>query len=258
MQQRTRCDQTAAWSALRVARAGQYQDFDLRQAFAADPGRFDGLSQQAPHVFADLSKNLLDAHLETLLLQLAGECGVSACRDAMFAGEPINNTERRAVRHVLLRTPRPADGSAMVPELAEVHATLDAMLDYAERLRQDSAITDVVNIGIGGSDLGPQMAVRALDAFALAGKRLHFVSNVDGQELAATLKALAPASTMFLIASKTFTTIETMTNAASAKRWFEAQGGSNIARHFCALTTNVEAANRFGITTTFGVIRKNR
>ena len=119
-------------------------------------------------------------------------------------------------------------------------------------MRADSAITDVVNIGIGGSDLGPQMAVLALDAFAAAGKRLHFVSNIDGHELAATLRRVQPQSTLFLIASKTFTTIETMTNAQSAKRWFEAQGGTDIARHFCALTTNVAAANVFGITTTFG------
>jgi glucose-6-phosphate isomerase len=133
-----------------------------------------------------------------------------------------------------------------------VHSTLDAMLAYAESVRADAAITDVVNIGIGGSDLGPQMAVLALDAFASAGKRLHFVSNVDGHELAATLKHLRPESTLFLVASKTFTTIETMTNAQSAKAWFEAQGGTDISRHFAALTTNVAAAQAFGITTTFG------
>ena len=126
------------------------------------------------------------------------------------------------------------------------------MLDYAEQVRADAAITDVVNIGIGGSDLGPQMAVLALDAFATSGKRLHFVSNVDGHELAAKLPHLKPENTVFLIASKTFTTIETMTNAASAKAWFLEQGGTHIARHFAALTTNVAAANAFGITTTFG------
>ena len=252
MTERTRCDRTAAWSALRVARAGAASDIDLRKAFDADPGRFAAFSQQAPHVFADLSKNLIDASIEHGLLQLARECGVAGHRDAMFAGAAINNTEQRPVRHVLLRTPRPAAGASMEPDLALVHETLDAMLAYAEQVRGDPAITDVVNIGIGGSDLGPQMAVRALDAFAQAGKRLHFVSNVDGHELDATLRDLTPAGTLFLIASKTFTTIETMTNAASAKRWFEAQGGGDIARHFCALTTNVEAANRFGITTTFG------
>ncbi len=252
MAARTRCDRTTAWSVLRVARASWHTDFDLRQAFAGDAQRFDAFSQQAPHVFADLSKNWIDAGIEQHLLQLARECGVTDHRDAMFAGEAINNTEQRAVRHVLLRTPRAADGEAMEPDLVAVHATLDAMLAYAEQVRHDAAITDIVNIGIGGSDLGPQMAVRALDAYALAGKRLHFVSNVDGHELDATLRGLSPSSTLFLIASKTFTTIETMTNASSARRWFEAQGGSDIARHFCALTTNVEAANRFGITTTFG------
>ncbi|MEO8120784.1 MAG: glucose-6-phosphate isomerase, partial [Rhodoferax sp.] len=134
----------------------------------------------------------------------------------------------------------------------EVHATLDAMLAFAQTVRADTAITDVVNIGIGGSDLGPQMAVLALDEFALPGKRFHFVSNVDGHELASVLKRIKPESTLFLIASKTFTTIETMTNALSAKRWFEAQGGTDIGRHFAALTTNVAAANAFGISTTFG------
>jgi glucose-6-phosphate isomerase len=137
-------------------------------------------------------------------------------------------------------------------ELAQVHATLDAMLAYAEAVRADPGITDVVNIGIGGSDLGPQMAVLALAAFAASGRRLHFVSNVDGHELDAVLKQARPEHTLFLIASKTFTTIETMTNAASAKAWFEAQGGTDIARHFAALTTNVAAARAFGIATTFG------
>ena len=121
-----------------------------------------------------------------------------------------------------------------------------------ERVRDDAAITDVVNIGIGGSDLGPQMAVAALAEFVLPGKRFHFVSNVDGHELAGVLRQVRPESTLFLIASKTFTTIETMTNARSARAWFEAQGGTDIARHFAALTTNVAAAREFGIDTTFG------
>ncbi|MFZ4481964.1 MAG: glucose-6-phosphate isomerase, partial [Rhodoferax sp.] len=137
-------------------------------------------------------------------------------------------------------------------ESAAVHAVLDAMLEYAELVRADRAITDIVNIGIGGSDLGPQMAVLALDGFVLPGKRFHFVSNVDGHELAALLKRIRPESTLFLIASKTFTTIETMTNARSARAWFEAQGGIDVARHFAALTTNVAAASAFGISTTFG------
>ncbi len=257
--QRIRCDRTPAWSALRTLFASGAHDFDLRQQFATDAGRFEALSQDAPHVFADLSKNLLDTRVELQLVALARQCGVEQHRDAMFGGATINTSEQRAVKHFLLRTPATGQGGpdsggggAADPDLLAVHATLDAMLRYAEAVRADGAITDVVNIGIGGSDLGPQMAVLALDAYATAGKRLHFVSNVDGHELAATLQRVQPASTLFLIASKTFTTIETMTNAQSARRWFEAAGGTDIARHFCALTTNVAAANDFGITTTFG------
>jgi glucose-6-phosphate isomerase len=133
-----------------------------------------------------------------------------------------------------------------------VHGTLQAMLAYAEQVRADAQITDVVNIGIGGSDLGPQMAVLALQDFVIEGKRFHFVSNVDGHELAGVLKGLKAENTLFLIASKTFTTIETMTNARSALAWFQAQGGSDVAHHFAALTTNVAAAAELGITTTFG------
>ncbi|MDT7520973.1 glucose-6-phosphate isomerase [Rhodoferax sp. TBRC 17198] len=256
---RTRCDRTPAWAQLQAAYAATGQALDVRQAFEADAQRFTRLSQEAPYVFADLSKNRIDASTEALLMDLARQSGLSEHRDAMFAGQKINNTEQREVWHVLLRNPPSAQaeyaGAApefIAGEQAKVHATLDAMLAYAEQLRADTAITDVVNIGIGGSDLGPQMAVLALDAFATSGKRLHFVSNVDGHELAAKLPHLKPENTVFLIASKTFTTIETMTNAASAKAWFLEQGGTNIARHFAALTTNVAAANAFGITTTFG------
>jgi len=248
---RMRCDHTPAWAALCDLYNAGGRAFDLRRAFAADPGRFEAFSQSAPHVFADLSKNLLDTVVEQQLLELARQCGVEQHRDAMFAGEAINGTEQRAVKHWLLRYPA-LDGGTPDPDLQAVHETLDAMLWYAETIRTDSAITDVVNIGIGGSDLGPQMAVQALDAFATTGKRLHFVSNIDGHELASVLQKLRPRSTLFLVASKTFTTIETMTNAHSARRWFEAQGGTDIARHFCALTTNVAAAGNFGITTTFG------
>jgi glucose-6-phosphate isomerase len=136
--------------------------------------------------------------------------------------------------------------------LKDVHSTLDAMLLFAEKIRADVQITDVVNIGIGGSDLGPQMTVMALQSYALKGKRFHFVSNVDGHELDAVLNGLKAENTLFLVASKTFTTLETMTNALSAKRWFETQGGTDVARHFAALTTNVEAAGQFGIQTCFG------
>ncbi|AMO25400.1 glucose-6-phosphate isomerase [Ramlibacter tataouinensis] len=238
-----------AWAMLRAHYDRQARHLDLREAFRADPGRFEEYSQQAPHVFADLSKNLVDAHARVMLLELARECMLERHRDAMFAGHKVNNTEQRAVKHWLLRTPR---GASLDPDLREVHETLEAMLAYAERVRGDAQITDVVNIGIGGSDLGPQMAVTALAEFAVPGKRFHFVSNVDGHELAAVLAAVQPRSTLFLVASKTFTTIETMTNARSAKAWFEAQGGQDIARHFAALTTNVGAAREFGIETTFG------
>jgi glucose-6-phosphate isomerase len=246
---RPRCDETAAWAALQEHFAGVGPTMDLREAFRGDHGRFEAFSQEAPHVFADLSKNLIDRRAEALLLELARACGLESHRDAMFAGHAINNTEQRAVKHWLLRAPA---GASSDPDAARVHATLDAMLAYAEQVRADPAITDVVNIGIGGSDLGPQMAVAALDAFVLPGKRLHFVSNIDGHELAAVLRRVRPESTLFLVASKTFTTIETMTNARSARAWFEAEGGRDIARHFAALTTNVAAAREFGIATTFG------
>jgi glucose-6-phosphate isomerase len=256
---RIRCDRTPAWQALKQAADAGARAFDLRAAFAADPQRFEVFSQSAPHVFADLSKNLMDAATERLLLDLAEQTGLAAHRDAMFAGEAINSTEQRQVMHFLLRKPVVAhadiDSSAsesIASAERDVQATLQAVLAYAETVRSDAEITDVVNIGIGGSDLGPQMAVLALQAHVTVPKRFHFVSNVDGHELAAVLQGLKPRHTVFLIASKTFTTIETMTNAASARAWFEAQGGTDIARHFAALTTNVSAARDFGISTTFG------
>lgn len=256
---RPRCDHTAAWAALQQAFAATGSRFDLREAFASDPGRFERLSLTAPHVFADLSKNLLDPGTEALLLDLARECQLEAQRDALLSGALVNTTEHRAAMHWLLRYPASALVEPVQPaiknvasELRDVHATLDAMLAFAQQVRADAAITDIVNIGIGGSDLGPQMAVLALASFAVAGKRFHFVSNVDGHELDATLRELRPERTLFLVASKTFTTLETMTNAHSAKAWFHAQGGTDVARHFAALTTNVAAAQAFGISTTFG------
>ena len=256
---RTRCDRTPAWGLLQTLFKSTGHAFDARDAFARDADRFEAFSQSAPYVFADLSKNLLDTDTQQLLFDLARQCGVEQHRDAMFAGELINSTEQRAVMHWLLRNPplAPVDKAQpatenIASELADVHVTLDAMLAYAQSVRADEAITDVVNIGIGGSDLGPQMAVVALDEFVMPGKRFHFVSNVDGHELAAVLKRVKPESTLFLIASKTFTTIETMTNARSAKAWFESQGGTDVGGHFAALTTNVAAAKAFGIDTTFG------
>jgi glucose-6-phosphate isomerase len=252
MKVRPRCDQTPAWGNLQAAFDGGGRTFDLRAAFAADARRFEAFSQSAPHVFADLSKNRIDASVQALLLDLARACEVEAKRDAMFRGDAINNTEQRAVMHWLLRQPAGALAAPLAEALREVHATLDAMLAFAEQVRADVAITDIVNIGIGGSDLGPQMAVRALGGFADGSRRVHFVSNVDGHELDAVLRGLRPESTLFLIASKTFTTAETMANAHSARAWFQAQGGTDTARHFAALTTNVAAAKAFGIATTFG------
>ena len=244
-----RCDKTEAWSAL----AGHYEahgrDFDLREAFARDPGRFGALSVEAPEVFADLSKNLVDAATLRFLLDLARECGVEARRDAMFAGEPINPTEGRAVLHTALRAPR---GKGLFSD--DVHQVLDAMLAYVETVRDTAAsgIKHVVNIGIGGSDLGPQMVVPALDAFVHPGISFHFVSNVDGHDIAPVLRRLKPSETLFVIASKTFTTQETMANAHAAKAWFLAHGGTDTAKHFVATTTNIKAAAEFGIRTTFG------
>ena len=243
-----RCDRTAAWAAL----AGHFQahgrELDLREAFARDAGRFSALSFEAPGVFADLSKNLLDIATLHFLAELAQQCRLPERRDAMLAGAVANPTEGRAVLHTALRAPR---GSG-APHEAEVHEVLDRMLAFAEQVRADAQLTDIVNIGIGGSDLGPQMAVQALAARGRPDKRLHFVSNVDGHDLAPLLARLDPAHTLFIVASKTFTTQETMANAAAARDWFLARGGSDIARHFVANTTNLKAAADFGITTTFG------
>ena len=251
-----RCDQTVAWQDLK-ALAKAFSGFDLRDAFASDAKRAVHFSQEAPGVFADLSKNHWDARIEAQLLVLAEQAGVLSQRDRMFQGEAINTTENRAVMHWLLRHPLQGVASNALPasvkaSLQEVHHTLNGMLSFAEKIRLDGQITDVVNIGIGGSDLGPQMAVMALQSCALKGKRFHFVSNVDGHELDAVLNGLKADNTLFLVASKTFTTLETMTNATSAKRWFEAQGATDVSRHFVALTTNVEAAGQFGIQTCFG------
>ena len=251
-----RGDQTAAWKTL-AEQAKTFSSFDLRAEFARDVGRAVHFSQEAPGVFADLSKNLWDAKIEAQLLALAQQAGVLELRNRMFQGETINATENRSVMHWLLRQPAQGTSFDALPSvlkgpLKDVHETLNAMLVFAEKIRADKHITDVVNIGIGGSDLGPQMAVMALQSFALTGKRFHFVSNVDGHELDTALKGLKAENTLFLVASKTFTTLETMTNALSAKNWFEAQGGTPVSRHFVALTTNVEAAAKFGIQTCFG------
>ncbi|WP_280154323.1 glucose-6-phosphate isomerase [Piscinibacter sp. XHJ-5] len=245
----SRCDQTEAWSALRGHYEAHGREFDLREAFARDPGRFAALAVEAPSIFADLSKNLVDTATVHFLVDLARECGLEARRDAMLRGDPINHTEGRAVLHTALRAPR-----GQGPFADEVHGVLDEMLAYVETVRDTraSGIRHVVNIGIGGSDLGPQMVVPALDAFVHPGLHFHFVSNVDGHDIAAVLRHLKPAETLFIVASKTFTTQETMANAHAARDWFTSNGGTDIARHFVATTTNVQAAAAFGITTTFG------
>ena len=244
-----RCDQTQAWAALQGHYEAHGRDFDVREAFARDPRRFDTLSVDAPEVFADLSKNLIDAKAQQLLFDLARECGVEARRDAMFNGEAINLTEGRAVLHSALRAPR-----GQGPFSGEVHGVLDAMLGYAETVRDSAAcgIRLIVNIGIGGSDLGPQMVVPALDAFVHPGLTFHFVSNVDGHDITPVLRKLRADETLFIIASKTFTTQETLANAQAAKAWFLGQGGTDTHKHFVAATTNVKAAAEFGISTTFG------
>ncbi len=264
------CHETAAWRALERHYREEMADFDIAAGFADDPGRLAALSQQAPHVFADLSKNRVTPRTEQLLVALAQECGVADRRDQMFAGAPINTSEARAVMHWLLRMPR--DGgllreqgvvtamAAPVREALEaVHVTLDAMLELAAQVRARPEITDIVNIGIGGSHLGPEVVVNALEDWCDPGKRFHFVSNVDGHELGHVLSRVRPQSTLFLVASKSFTTAETMLNAHSARAWFLAQGGSEdagaacrIADHFVALTTNVAAAAEFGIERTLG------
>lgn len=251
-----RCDQTPPWPLLQAHYADRGRHLDMRRAFEQDADRFAHFSQSAPHVFADLSKNLWDRDSEALLLDLARATGVEVHRNAMFAGEAINTTENRAVLHTLLRRPAdvalPGDVPETAQRLADVHSTLNAMLAFAEEVRSDATITDVVNIGIGGSDLGPHMAVRALEEFRIPSKRFHFVSNVDGHELHHVLQGLKAESTLFIIASKTFTTAETMMNARSALAWFTAQGGQDVAGHFVALSTNLEATRALGITTTFG------
>lgn len=251
-----RCDQTPPWPVLQAHYADRGRHLDMRRAFEQDADRFAHFSQSAPHVFADLSKNLWDRDSEALLLDLARATGLEVHRNAMFAGEAINTTENRAVLHTLLRRPAdvalPGDVPETAQRLADVHSTLNAMLAFAEEVRSDATITDVVNIGIGGSDLGPHMAVRALEEFRIPSKRFHFVSNVDGHELHHVLQGLKAESTLFIIASKTFTTAETMMNARSALAWFAAQGGQDVAGHFVALSTNLEATRALGITTTFG------
>ncbi|OWQ83578.1 glucose-6-phosphate isomerase [Roseateles aquatilis] len=244
-----RCDRSPTWAALQTHFQQAGRTFDVRQAFATEPDRFASWSVQAPEVFADLSKNRIDARALELLLALASDVKLEAQREALFNGDPINATEGRAVLHTALRAP-----AGLAPFSHEVQAALDHMLVFADAVRDHatSGITDVVHIGIGGSDLGPAMVVQALQSYVPAGLTLHFVSNVDGHDLAPVLRDLDPATTQFVIASKTFTTQETLANARAAKAWFLQQGGTDVARHFAATTSNAKAAAEFGIDTTFG------
>ncbi|MBV8034342.1 glucose-6-phosphate isomerase [Roseateles sp.] len=245
-----RCDQSPVWAELLAHYAADGRGFDIRKAFAEDAGRFGALSFEAPEVFADLSKNRVDAATLALLLKLARDCDLEARRAALLRGDPVNTTEGRAVLHTALRAPAGSDA----PFNAEVQASLDAMLAFAEGVRRGERgdITDVVHIGIGGSDLGPAMVVQALQAFGRRDLRLHFVSNVDGHDLAPVLAGLDARHTLFVVASKTFTTQETLANAQAAKAWFLAAGGSDVARHFVATSSNTAAAAAFGIDTAFG------
>jgi len=239
----------------------------LRQRFADDPGRFKKFSLSVGDVLYDYSKNLIDEETMRLLFRLAETAEVEKHRAAMFSGEAINRTEKRPVLHVALRaTPEEvyrAGGENVVPE---VHAVLGRMADFANQVRDGTLsgvggrFTDVVNIGIGGSDLGPRMATHALAPYQ-DGPRAHFVSNVDGADIRDTLKPLDPSRTLFLVASKTFTTIETMTNAGTARRWIvDAVGEAAVGRHFAAMSTALDKVNAFGISAdrTFGRHRRRR
>ena len=223
----------------------------LRDLFADDPARAARYVVEVADLRIDWSKQLVDDTVMAALVDLAERCGVVERRDAMFAGEHINVTEDRAVMHVALRAPRNAtfvvDGVDVVPE---VHAVLGRVAAFADRIRADERITHVVNIGIGGSDLGPAMAYRALAADRHERIRCSFVSNVDGADIASVLADADPASTLFVVASKTFGTIETLTNARTARAWLvDALGESAVAEHFVAVSTNAERVAEFGIDT---------
>ncbi|MBV8665409.1 MAG: glucose-6-phosphate isomerase [Burkholderiaceae bacterium] len=234
------------------------QSWQLRDLFARDTQRFQQFSLEAAGLFLDYSKNILTQDTVQLLCGLARAYKVEAQRDAMFRGDKINLTEKRAVLHTALRAPR---GTKLVIEgrdvNADVHAVLERVYAFAERVRSGAwlgftgkTITDVVNIGIGGSDLGPEMACHALRSYAQPTLNLHFVANVDGHDLDAALARLNPETTLFVIASKTFTTAETMLNAGTARNWFLKAGSTaDLARHFVAVSTNATAVSAFGIDT---------
>jgi glucose-6-phosphate isomerase len=223
----------------------------LTELFDDDPGRADRLVVHAADLRIDYSKQPVTDAVLVRLLDRARAADVEARRDAMFAGEHINVTEDRAVLHTALRAPRGAvievDGENVVPA---VHEVLDAMAVFADRVRADESITDIVNIGIGGSDLGPAMAAEALTAYGHDRLTCHFVSNVDGADIHATLQQVRPESTLFIVASKTFGTIETLTNARTARAWLvDALGEGAVSDHFVAVSTNADRVAEFGIDT---------
>jgi glucose-6-phosphate isomerase len=248
--------QTQSWQKLNEHFA-EINNVHMKDLFASDPERFNRFHLQFKDILVDYSKNrITDATLK-LLLELAEEAGVQKAVKDMFSGEKINETENRAVLHVALRnrknSPIYVDGQNVMPR---VNAVLQKMEAFSEKIRSGNwqgysgkKITDIVNIGIGGSDLGPVMVTEALRPYADKGLTVHFVSNIDGTHITETLKKLDPATTLFLIASKTFTTQETMTNAFSAREWFlkQAEDSAHVARHFAALSTNVEKVEAFGI-----------
>ncbi len=248
-----------AWKALE-AHHEKVRDLHLRTLFAHDPKRGERLTAEAAGLYLDYSKNRITDETLDLLLQLAEESGLRARIDAMFGGEKINVTENRAVLHVALRAPRGTsiivDGENVVPQ---VHAVLDKMSDFASRVRSGAwtghtgkRIRHVINIGIGGSDLGPVMAYEALRHSSDRAMTFRFVSNVDGTDFVEATRDLDPAETLFIVSSKTFTTLETMTNAASARAWLLGGLGGDVravAKHFVAVSTNAQKVSEFGIDT---------
>jgi len=252
--------QRTAWKAL-TTHYKQTQKLHLRKLFADDEKRGERFSTEAAGLFFDYSKNRIVEKTIELLLQLANESELRAKIDAMFSGEKINLTENRSVLHVALRAPKGAtilvDGKNVVPE---VHAVLDKMADFSNRVRSGAwkgytgkRIKNVINIGIGGSDLGPVMAYEALRHYSDRSMIFRFVSNVDGTDFMEATRDLDPAETLFIVSSKTFTTLETMTNAQSARAWLLAGFGGEVkavAKHFVSVSTNAEQVSAFGIDTT--------
>lgn len=247
---------TDAWAAL-AGRAEEIRGTTLRELFAADPDRAGRLTLDAAGLHADLSKNLVDGDTLAALLELARAADVAGARDAMFAGERINSTEDRSVLHTALRLPVTEELTVAGQDVAaDVHEVLGRMRDFARALRSGEwlghtgrTIKTVVNIGIGGSDLGPAMVTRALRTYVTAGIEARFVSNVDPSDLQSVLDEVDPESTLFIIASKTFTTQETLANAHAARRWLVDRLGDEaaVAKHFVAVSTNAEKVTEFGI-----------